>query len=343
MTIRRCTRTHLLATALFGWLLAVGCAEEPSIPVEDRAAGGQAVGSGGDVGAPISLGASGMAGGGMRASTGGGGANQGGAAFGGASGVSGGGAATSGGAAAAGGVSGGGAGGAVGAGSAGAGSSCAVKRYALCEDFESGILGGVPDGWAALPGYASSEGVGIANDQARTGSMSLKSNSATPGQARMRKSLTALGATASVHFGRIFFKVQTPAPRRNDGVIHLTLAVLEGRTENRILDTVEASNGSHQFLFNLPDDSCCTKSPYDYEYENSWRCAEWHVSVPERSFQFWIDGAEVRSLAFSGRADAKMSSYTSIAIGAIFYQTPPAPFVVWFDDLALDDTRVGCD
>jgi hypothetical protein len=113
-------------------------------------------------------------------------------------------------------------------------------------------------------------------------------------------------------------------------------------TENRIVDTVVNNNGSHQFLFNIPDDSCCTSSAYNYKFEDKWRCAEWRVGVPQQSFQFWIDGTEVTSLAFNGRANARMSSYTSIAVGAIFYQTPPAPIVVWFDDLAIDDERIGC-
>ncbi len=231
------------------------------------------------------------------------------------------------------------------AGAAGAspGSACASKGYALCEDFESGSVGGIPDGWTALRGFGSAEGVGLASDQAHSGGMSMKSDSKAPGQARVQKSLGALGTTAATHFGRIFYKVQAPAPKPNGGVIHLTLTALQGTTENRIVDTVESSNGSHQFLFNIPDDSCCTSSPYDYRYTDAWRCAEWHVSVPEQSFQFWIDGTEVRSLAFSGRGNARMSNYTSIAVGAIFYQMPPSNFVVWFDDLALDDERVGCD
>lgn len=37
-----------------------------------------------------------------------------------------------------------------------------------------------------------------------------------------------------------------------------------------------------------------------------------------------------------------MSNYSSIIVGAEFYQMPPAPFVMWFDDLALDDNQIGC-
>jgi hypothetical protein len=46
--------------------------------------------------------------------------------------------------------------------------------------------------------------------------------------------------------------------------------------------------------------------------------------------------------SFTANANAKMSSYTSIGVGAELYQMPPLPFVIWFDDLAIDDTQIHC-
>jgi hypothetical protein len=120
------------------------------------------------------------------------------------------------------------------------------------------------------------------------------------------------------------------------------MAALMGTTENRIVDTVEQSNGTHQWLFNLPDDSCCTSSSYNWSFDNAWHCAEWFVNVTAQSYRFFTDGSEVTQLAFTGRSDAKMSNYTALAVGAIFYQTPPSPFTIWFDDLAIDDNQIGC-
>ena len=229
------------------------------------------------------------------------------------------------------------------AGNAGAGSGCAGKSYKLCEDFESGTVGGVPSGWTTLKGYGSAQGAALAADQAHSGSMALKSNSMTPGQARVQKSLSALGATASTHWGRLFYKVQSPAPKPASGVIHVTFAALQGTTENRVVDTVEDSNGAHQWLFNIPDDSCCTSSNYDWKFDDTWHCAEWYVNVDAQSYRFFSDGKEVPTLSFTGKANSKMSAYTSLALGTIFYQMPPTPFVVWFDDLAIDDKQIGCD
>ena len=240
-------------------------------------------------------------------------------------------------------------GGAVGSGgSGGATTACAYK---LCEDFESGTAGGVPTGWTALAGYGSSTGVGLATDAAHGGSMSLKSNSSTTGQGRVQKSLSGLGATATKHWGRIFYKVQSPAVKPTSGVIHITFTALENPGsfssasaifENRVVDTVEQSNGTHQWIYNVPDDSCCTGSDYNWMFDANWHCAEWYADQSTQSYRFFTDGTEVTQIGFTNNSNAKMGAWTSIAVGAIFYQTPPSPVVIWFDDLAIDDQQIGC-
>ena len=247
-------------------------------------------------------------------------------------------------AAAAAGGTGGGGGTAAGTGGAAGGtnSACAHK---LCENFESGSVGALPTGWTAYNGYGNDamKGVGLASDQAYSGSMSLKSSSMTPGEERIQKSLAALGATASKHWGRIFYKVQSPAPKTSGGTyFHTTMVSLEGTTENRVVDSVQNPAGAHQWIYNVPDDSCCTGSTYDWTFDASWHCAEWYVDVTAKSYRFFTDSTEVTSLAFTNNANAKMSSYTALVVGSIFYQTPPSPFVLWLDDLAIDDAQIGC-
>ena len=185
-------------------------------------------------------------------------------------------------------------------------------------------------------------GVGLATDQFHSGTMALKSSSMVPGQQRVQRSLSALGATAAKHWGRIFYKVISPSPKPSSGVIHVTLVALQGSTENRVVDTVEQMNGTHQWLFNIPDDSCCTGSSYNWSFDAAWHCAEWYVDVSTQSYRFFTDGTEVTQIGFTNRSGAKMSNYTSVGVGVIFYQAPPSPFTVWFDDLAIDDNQIGC-
>jgi hypothetical protein len=249
-----------------------------------------------------------------------------------------------------------GAGGAAGAtattGTAGAGGSspassgCAGRTYKLCEDFETGVLGGLPSGWTTYQGYGkgATTDVGLANDQAHSGSMSLKSDSAATGQRRAQTSLAALGATASKHWGRVFYKVQAPAPRPSGGnVLHVTFVGLWGSNqENRVVDTVESSSGSHQWLYNNPDDKGSEGSAYNWTFDSAWHCAEWYVDVSTESYRFFSDGTEVTQIGFVNKTDSEMVGYTAIIVGATFYQMPPSTWVMWFDDLAIDDNQIGC-
>jgi hypothetical protein len=336
----RMTRCTLAIRGLLVSLL-LGCSATTSD--SGRGAGGSSTsstgGTGGHAGDSNAAGQGGVGGvgvGGGGASGAGTGGEAGGPNAGGAGGASSGGAGGSGGTAGSAGADGGGSDG-------GAIAGCAGKPYKLCEDFESGMSGAIPTGWTVLRGFSAQRGgVALANDQAHSGRMSLKSDGMNTGMDRVERSLAAIGMTATKHWGRLFYKVASPPPKPNSGVIHLTFAALEGTTENRIVDTVIATNGTHQWLFNIPDDSCCTSSPYNWMFDAAWHCAEWNIDVGTQSFRFFSDGKEVTQLAFTGRAGARMSNYTSIGLGAIFYQVPPMPIVVWFDDLAIDDNQIGC-
>ena len=229
-----------------------------------------------------------------------------------------------------------------------AAAGCAGSTHKLCEDFDTNNTdGAIPTGWQVLNGWNAGSTV-IASDQTHSGGHALKSVSATTGQTRVKRSLASLGATAGNHWGRIFYRVESAAPKpAQNQVIHSTFVGLQGPTESRVVDTVENSAGKHQFLYNLPDDSCCTGSSYDYAYDGAWHCAEWHVDGTTESFRFFYDGKEVTSLAFSygaGKGGAKIpAAYDFINVGWIDYQMPASAFTAWYDDLAIDDAQIGCN
>lgn len=241
-------------------------------------------------------------------------------------------------------ASGGSAGSTGGSSAGGAGSGCAGKNYKLCEDFESGVGDAFPTGWTKFKGYGAGAAgdVTMATDEFHGGKASVKSSSMATGQTRIQKSIATLGATASKHWGRIFYKVQSPATKPNSGVLHVTFVGLMGTGENRVVDIVEDSQGKHQWLYNNPDDKGSAGSSYDWKFDAAWHCAEWYIDVGTKSYRFFTDSAEVKQIGFVGKNDSEMSSYSSIIVGAEFYQMPPAPFVMWFDDLALDDNQIGC-
>ncbi len=234
------------------------------------------------------------------------------------------------------------------AGSAG----CAGKTYKLCEDFESSPVGATPVGWTVLNGYGSNPPKSlVASNAAHSGAHSLETSSSVAGASRVQKGLSGIGATAGTHWGRVFFKVQTPAPQLASQGPHATFVALQGNLragELRVVDTQQATSGKIQLLANTPDDQCCTGTNFTYTlYDGAWHCAEWHVDSTKQSYRFFLDDAEITALAFdygAGSTKANMpAAFTAVGLGAIFYTaTLPSPLVTWFDDLAIDDLQVGC-
>ena len=228
------------------------------------------------------------------------------------------------------------------------GAGCAGKSYKLCEDFEGTTVGSLPGGWTEVTAWGGGAAV-VTDGEAHSGTQSLKSANVANGHTRAGTSLAGLGATADKHWGRIFFKVRAPAtlPPAVDPpgfpVIHNTLVGLIGSTESRVVDTVVNTEGKTQFLYNLPDDSCCQGSDYLYTpYDGAWHCAEWYVDAGAGQFRFYYDGGEV-ALGFEA-GKAKLGSFSQIVVGWINYQTSEKPYnQAWFDDLALDDSRIGCN
>jgi hypothetical protein len=126
-------------------------------------------------------------------------------------------------------------------------------------------------------------------------------------------------------------------------VLHNTIVGLSGATESRVVDTIVNGEGKNQFIYNVPDDSCCEGSQYLYtSYDGKWHCAEWFLDADAKQFRFYFEGVEVTSLKFDA-SKAKLGNYTQVIVGWIGYQTSKMPYnQAWVDDLAIDDERIGC-
>lgn len=232
------------------------------------------------------------------------------------------------------------------------GVGCAGKSYKLCEDFESSAVGQTPTGWTVLNGYgANPPKTVVASDAFHSGAHALKTSSSVSGASRVQRSLAGLGVTAGTHWGRVFFKVQSPAPQLTSQGPHATFVALQGNlraNELRVVDTQQATSGKIQLLANTPDDQCCTGTDFKYTlYDGTWHCAEWHVDPSTQSYRFFLDSGEITALKFdygAGSTKANMpAAFTAVGLGTIFYTpTLPSPLVTWFDDLAIDDTQIGC-
>jgi hypothetical protein len=238
------------------------------------------------------------------------------------------------------------------AGSAGASTSCAESANAICEDFESTADGAVPSGWT------KSGNVGASSNAPHRGAKSLEIGAATNGARRMRLADSRIAALGGTHWGRIFYKVKTPAPAPASGVIHSTIVAwdamspISGTNEVRVVDTVEDTQGRHQYLYNVQTSDrgeFGKGSTYDFSYDGAWYCAEWFVDYATQTYRFFLDGEELESIRVMNGAgnfqnSELPSAFTALSIGWNNYQQAPSPgFVAWIDDVALGGMRIGCD
>ncbi|MDB4982459.1 MAG: hypothetical protein JWM82_3211, partial [Myxococcales bacterium] len=229
---------------------------------------------------------------------------------------------------------------------------CAPRKYLVCEGFESTAKGDVPTGWTR-EGDASI--VGVDDAQSARGAHALRLGASINGWRRIATPATTFGAA---HWGRIFYKVQLPAPKSN-GVIHSTLVTLVGKNpqgagdeEVRVVDTVEDPSGKFQFIYNVQPsgDEFATGSAYDWRYEDTWHCAEWHIDAANQSYHFYFDGNEVTQLAKMNGAGNLVGTgipdvFSTLKVGWWNYQAVSAAdlgFVAWIDEVAIDAARIGC-
>lgn len=230
------------------------------------------------------------------------------------------------------------------------GTSCAASNFTLCVDFEDAADGEFPMGWGARGDEWGQGTIGVASDDARLGTKSLKVDGGNNGQHFMDYK-GDLGALASHHYGRVFMKVAVPAPWPSGGVLHADF--IEGlgpgpggSTHNVRWGVVENTQMMFQWIYNVQpsngDPEFGEGTDYVYTWSGDWQCIEWTYDEPSQSGTLWIDGAEIPIEPGAGHA-AEIPVFESLGVGMANYQDAGEGFTVWFDELAYDDERIGCE
>lgn len=230
---------------------------------------------------------------------------------------------------------------------------CAASGLAICESFEDAPLGGFPDGWALRESFHwGGTSIGVANDDAARGSKALKIVGGDNG-ANFMKYDGDLGDLAADHYGRIFFKVNTPAPWPSNGVLHGDIVQGEGPSpatgvgSNVRWGVVENTQQQFQWIYNVQPYSDTIPewgdgTDYNYSWPGAWQCLEWRWSNTEQTGSLWIDGQLIPITV--GQAHApELPVFDNLAVGWSNYQSAPGEgFTVWIDEVALDANRIGC-
>lgn len=236
--------------------------------------------------------------------------------------------------------------------------SAAPAQLFLAEGFEGAPVGGIPKG------FTKDGPVRVVDDVAHSGHKSLRIDAAVKGPRRINKVGPEVAAVGGEHWGRLYFKVDQPVPTLPDPAegkkvssVHITFIsgkaaspAFDDPIEARLMGCSFNGAGAVSYLYNVQtakrgEFGLSTKPRFRFTSE--WTLAEWHVDHATQTYQFFLNGEEVKEVSFSKGAGKFEKSeipaaFQSLSFGFINYQPTQTPgFTVWIDDLAVARTRIG--
>ncbi|MEY4403846.1 MAG: hypothetical protein RIR91_1881 [Verrucomicrobiota bacterium] len=227
--------------------------------------------------------------------------------------------------------------------------AAAPAQLLLAEGFEGAPVGGIPKG------YTKDGPVRVVDDVFHSGHKSLRIDAAVKGPRRVTKTGPDVAAIGGEHWGRLYFRVDQPVPKVSS--VHITFVSGKALSpqfndpiETRLMGASFNGAGDVQYLYNVQtakrgEFGVSTKPRFRFSAE--WTLAEWHVDHATQTYQFFLNGEELKEVAVSKgagkfeRAEVP-AAFQSLSFGFINYQPTQTPgFTVWIDDVALARTRLG--
>jgi hypothetical protein len=212
------------------------------------------------------------------------------------------------------------------------GASCASSHLLLCEDFESGTVD--PTTWTqSVSGQSGMIGtLSVDTSRPYAGKYSLYIHlDPTAGSHGILTETRTFPAAATSLFGRVWFymKVQSPDTHADFIVAHSPAgeyALADQYHDIMALTQVGPEQGYHSQ----------TAVPLD-----RWACLEWEFDGAAGSAHYWVDGTELTDIA---QTHWNTTSFTSFEIGLTMWGTDTgvSGYDVWYDNLGIDTSRIGC-
>ncbi len=236
-------------------------------------------------------------------------------------------------------------------------SLCGSHAYAVCEDFEDAAVGATPAGWTVPTSNYGTATLGVADDFAARGSHSWKVSVNSTGSTEKYLQRGNLGTLANSHYGRLFFRVQSPTVTT---FIHWDLVLGAGTLMNgggarRIRWGSTGSNGGlpssgWHWIYNIEQGDRGTEdnqAGHPVPGVDEWMCVEWLWDGTNQMADFYFQGVERPALHITNTLPngqtADIPIFTSLNFGIAEYQgTNNTPLVFWIDEIALDTQRIGC-
>ncbi len=227
-------------------------------------------------------------------------------------------------------------------------SLCDEGDFKVCENFEKGEVGQIPEGWS-LKKPAT---VGIQADQAARGEQSLRIDIAGgKGTVIAMMKRENLGDLAHRHYGRMFYRIQGPGFPES---IHFDVMEGDGPWAGHQNAVRFAATGygpgtatsNWAWIYNVqPFDPVGTEfvtrgDRSAHPRIDQWMCLEWLLDADAQEAQYFDDGVPIGYLHIDTER-SEIPVLTNISVGMQKFQQTGA-LRAWVDEVALDDERIGC-
>lgn len=207
------------------------------------------------------------------------------------------------------------------AGGSSGGGDC--SSYTICDDFEGAAPGATGSPWKTS--MASGYTVTVVTTPVHGGTHALHIASPT---GTGHGYLTATkGFPATDFWGRAYMRV-TSAATGHQCFIELNTSGDQVRVVNEM--------GSGEFASNIMKADTIHGSTMKVP-QNTWFCFEWHQSPT--ALHLYSDGTEIPGTA----ATWSVASISSMNIGHERFQSGSGMADIYYDDIAVNTTRIGCN
>jgi hypothetical protein len=224
----------------------------------------------------------------------------------------------------------------------------------FCEDFESFAPGVATDPRGRWQNETSNGSLTIDSTQAR-GTRALHVH--TIGNGRAYAHLAPFAPPGNSFYGRAYvFVTEFPSA---PAFAHFTLVEASGSSGGGVIRPIGGqfvpAPTAGKSLWGVGSDGGATGDWTDWRTTapaeaGRWQCLEWQLAADDNQIHVWIDGVEKPELSASttqhggNQVDFVFPTFSSLLLGWQLYQggTSPAEFDLWFDDVVLATSRVGC-
>lgn len=264
-----------------------------------------------------------------------------------------------------------GAGGANTGGSTGGGGSMGggCAGLVLCDNFDSQTAGSPPNTslWTLIGAKTcSTQGTpwpfAVDSTQSHSGPNSLKVSGGDSCGPLMVNTSAFTNLTGTDVYGRFYMRLSDTATTFDHAffmALGLTSGTLNPSNQDSYLQLASegAGNATNVFMWQtsdgniMPEKNSTAGAQSTYPKGNTWACVEFHTSQ-SGTLETWVDGKAVPGLTFvpgtTSQTDGIHNQWkspspfkpTSIAFGWTVFSGES--LTVWFDDIAVGSTRVGC-